>query len=514
MGAGGFHAARPGAETEATPREVATSPVHSAPHTPTPISHSLHLQGHPLPKHRACPCEPSGVEIPAQPHQPLPPLQEPRLDAWDPMARKAACVSRPGERSVGSGHVRVAEVLGRGQPAGGGPGNREQQAFAVGVYLCSKCSGAPARPWLGAGARPKAAPHLQIRVPGPQRADPEHRRRSGPPGLGRGWFSTAEAVPGPGAGGAGRVVTEDPDCGQGPSLENKGASAEGSGQWDPPGDQSQASRRWAGAGEARTQEDRQTDGPARAAESRGSGRASLLPLAGSQLPQPWDPRGGQMSGLQGGGDAHPGHGQWVEPVEPKSFPRPHRPFPSPASGVNPPATPHTPASAQSLERQRRLSRCHSPGGQGGGTPPFLSCRRRVACRESTGLHHQARGWWAQARLKGQRGSSVRVQGKVGRPHGARSGGPVVQGLLDTRGPGGRAGVWANTRRGSRWAISPHPGPPVGHRGLQAAAKGPLPSTGGAGGMGLTEAGVRECDLLPGAHAAAEIRHKIISEQSV
>lgn len=33
-------------------------------------------------------------------------------------------------------------------------------------------------------------------------------------------------------------------------------------------------------------------------------------------------------------------------------------------------------------------------------------------------------------------------------------------------------------------------------------------------MGLTEAGARECDLLPGAHAAAEIRHKIISEQSV
>ena len=55
---------------------------------------------------------------------------------------------------------------------------------------------------------------------------------------------------------------------------------------------------------------------------------------------------------------------------------------------------------------------------------------------------------------------------------------------------------------------------MGHHGLQAAVKGPLPSPREAGGTGLTEAGARECDLLPSIHAAAEIRHKIISEQSV
>lgn len=64
------------------------------------------------------------------------------------------------------------------------------------------------------------------------------------------------------AGGARRVVSEDPDCGQGPSLKDKGASAEGSSQWDPPGNQSRASRRWARAGEDRTEEDGQTDRPA------------------------------------------------------------------------------------------------------------------------------------------------------------------------------------------------------------------------------------------------------------
>lgn len=143
---------------------------------------------------------------------------------------------------MGSGHVCVAEVLGQGWPGSRGPGNGGRRAFVIRVYLCSNCSRAPAGPQLGAGARPEVAPHLWIRVPGPLHADPERRQRSGPPGPGCGWFSMAEGVPGLGAGGAGRVVTEDPDCGQGPSLKDKGASAEGSGQWDPPGDQSQASR--------------------------------------------------------------------------------------------------------------------------------------------------------------------------------------------------------------------------------------------------------------------------------
>ena len=67
--------------------------------------------------------------------------------------------------------------------------------------------------------------------------------------------------------------------------------------------------------------------------------ASQAPLAGSQVPRPQDPRGGRTSGLQGGGDACPGCGQRVGPVEPESLPTPHRPFPSPASRVSPPHTP-------------------------------------------------------------------------------------------------------------------------------------------------------------------------------
>ena len=64
VGEGGFHAAWPGAEAEGTPREAATSPVQAG-----PISHRIHLQGHPLPKCRACPLRTlrSGDPGPASP---------------------------------------------------------------------------------------------------------------------------------------------------------------------------------------------------------------------------------------------------------------------------------------------------------------------------------------------------------------------------------------------------------------------------------------------------------------
>lgn len=142
------------------------------------------------------PCEPSGVETLAQHHRPPPRLQEHRLGAWAPAVRKAARVSCPGECSVGSGHARVAEVPGQGWPGAGGPGNRPGLSDP-GVYLCSNCRAAPAGLQPGAAARPEVASHLQVRVPGPRRADPERWRRLGPPGPGHGWVSTAEGVPGP-----------------------------------------------------------------------------------------------------------------------------------------------------------------------------------------------------------------------------------------------------------------------------------------------------------------------------
>ena len=113
------------------------------------------------------PCEPSGVETLAQPHHPPPRLHEHRLGAWAPAVRKAAHVSCPGECSVGSGHVRVAEVPGQGWPGTGGPGNGPDLGDP-GVCLCSNCRAAPTGLRPGAYARPKVAPHLWVRVPGPQ----------------------------------------------------------------------------------------------------------------------------------------------------------------------------------------------------------------------------------------------------------------------------------------------------------------------------------------------------------
>ena len=217
----------------------------------------------------------------------------------------------------------------------------------------------------------------------------------------------------------------------------------------------------------------------------------LLPHMGSQVPRPWDPQGGRPSGVQGGGHACPGHGQWVDPVEPKSFPRPQRPFPGPASGVNTPTCAPAPAPLPRAWRDSDVCPCRGDGVEG--CPPSSAMGGGWPVGGSTGLHHPARGWWAQVRPRGRQGGSVHVWGKVG--------GPTVQGVLDTWGPGGRAGGWANTCRGSRRAASPCPGPALGHCGLQATVGGPLPSPGGAGGTRLLEARARECDLPPGAHAS-------------
>ena len=63
--------------------------------------------------------------------------------------------------------MRVAEVPGQGWPGTGGPGNGPGLGDP-GVCLCSNCRAAPTGLRPGAYARPKVAPHLWVRVPGPQ----------------------------------------------------------------------------------------------------------------------------------------------------------------------------------------------------------------------------------------------------------------------------------------------------------------------------------------------------------
>lgn len=223
------------AETEGHPERWPPA-LSSAPHTPTDLCTAFTCRAT-LCKAQACPANPQEWRSwPSLTPAPAPFTGEPTTGCLGPHGEeKAACVSCPGERSAGSGHVRVAESWDRGRPAGEGPGDGEQQAFAVGVYLCAKCSGARQGPgWeLGQDLRwPLISrsgclgPSVLTWSTGPQRADLEHRW-SQAAWTGSWLVLTVEGVPGPGAGGARRVVTEDPDCRQGPSLKNKGASAEG-----------------------------------------------------------------------------------------------------------------------------------------------------------------------------------------------------------------------------------------------------------------------------------------------
>lgn len=194
----------------------------------------------------------------------------------------------------------------------------------------------------------------------------------------------------------------------------------------------------------------------------------LLPHMGSQVPRPWDPQGGRPSGVQGGGHACPGHGQWVDPVEPKSFPRPQRPFPSPASGVNTPTCAPAPAPLPRAWRDSDVCPCRGDGVEG--YPPSSATGGGWPVGGSTGLHHPARGWWAQVRPRGRQGGSVHVWGKVGRPHG-----PGGAGYLGPRRAG--RGLGKHVQReptgclslsrpspGTLWAPGYRRGPPSQPRG--------------------------------------------------
>lgn len=237
----------------------------------------------------------------------------------------------------------------------------------------------------------------------------------------------------------------------------------------------------------------------------------LLPHMGSQVPWPWDPRGGRTSGVQGGGHACPGRGQW-DPVEPKSFPRPHRPFPGPASGVNTPTC--APAPPPLPRAWRDSDVCPRQGDGVEGCPPS----------SATG------GGWP---VGGPRVSTVQREG--GGPRrgcgaskaapcvsGARWGSPVGQGgaALRSRGcwiPGSQESVpgagqtRAEGADGLPLLVQAQPWGTVGSR---LPSRAPFPAPRGQEAHASQRPDPRSAICLLELMRATEIRHKIISEQSV
>lgn len=180
------------------------------------------------------------------------------------------------------------------------------------------------------------------------------------------------------------------------------------------------------------------------------------------------PRGGQRQGFRVG---RPPRALSVgEPVEPGCLlPQTPQGFPQPSLRVHP-RTPHTPASAQSLERQRRLSRCHS--GDVGEGHPLSQLQAEGGLRWSPRVSTIQQRVGAQARLGRPAGSSEVVRGK-GRPHG--QGRRPLCSVAGRPGPEG-AGSGQHAQR-EQMATSARP--TRGHRGSGLPLKGPpFLSTGG------------------------------------
>lgn len=273
-----------------------------------------------------------------------------------------------------------------------------------------------------------------------------------------------------------------------------------------PGDQSRRVQAMGWGRRPGPQEDRQTDGPARARKRLGVGRASLLPSRAPQVPQTWDPGEDKRQGFRVVG--MPTRARSVGgPVEPKSFPRPHRAFPSPASGVNPLQPPTPPPLPRALETATPVP-VPLAGDPGWRDTPFLSCGGWPAGSPRVSTIQQEGG--GPRRAEGPAGQLCACPGQGGEAPWSRSGDPCSRGCWTPGALEGWAGVWVNTRRGSRWATSPRPGPPVGHRGLLGCRQGPLPSTGGQEAWASRRPEPGSVICFPELNGA-EIRHKIISE---
>lgn len=220
-----------------------------------------------------------------------------------------------------------------------------------------------------------------------------------------------------------------------------------------------------GQEEARTQEDRQTDGPARPAESRGRGQCLAAPPRRPQVPQPWDPEETNIR-ASGWWGCHPGHSPVGGACGAQNlFPQTPQAFPQPSLRGEPPATPHTPPLPRAW-RGTAASVC--PGatrqGRGGGTPlPQLQAEGGLQ-----GVHGSppsSKRVMGPGEAEGPAGQLRACLGQGGEAPWGRWGGPVFQGCWTPGALEGGLGSGTSCAQRSRWATSPRPGPPVGHRGL-------------------------------------------------
>lgn len=146
---------------------MATSPVTPPPPHPHPISHSLHLQGHPSAQAQGLPTNPQ--EWRSWPSLTAPaPLRGPRLDAWDPHGEEGSLcpaqvsAQREWTRACGRGP-------GTGPASWRGPGDeggsRPLQSGCTSVLSAVEPRQGPGWSW----GKTCGGPHLHVWVPGPQR---------------------------------------------------------------------------------------------------------------------------------------------------------------------------------------------------------------------------------------------------------------------------------------------------------------------------------------------------------